>query len=198
VVRTRILLPLPAVLVLAALVPAAAFAAGGTSPATAGAPTIAGGWGSNAFSYIGKYTLEPTGTTSTTSTNVTVPAAGVFSWAVRTAAQLSSAAGPVSSGALTTFVRKVKTGEPLAPSGILSIFGSSGSQVLYLTKMNLHGAQRTAVVNGGSFLGLPIGTFTATAGFRGSLDAVIKASGLGTVHVRLMNFVAAPPSARRS
>ena len=192
--RARILLALAATLALTALVPAVAFAAGGSSSTAAGAAAIAGGWGSKTSSYIGKYTLVPAGATAATSTTVTVPAAGVFSLAVRTAVQLSSAAGPVSSGALTTFLRKVKTGEPLAPSGILSIFGSGGSQVLYLTEMGLHGTQRTAVVNGGSFLGVPIGTFTAVPGSAGSLDAVIKASGLGTVHVALKDFTAAPPS----
>jgi hypothetical protein len=174
--------------------PAGALASGGSSSTTATATAIAGGWGSNPSTYIGKYTLVPVDSAASSATTVTTPAAGVFSLAVRTAAQLSSAAGPVSSGALTTFLRKVKTGEPLAPSGILSIFGSGGSQVLYLTEMGLHGTQRTAVVNGGSFLGVPIGTFTAVPGSAGSLDAVIKASGLGTVHVALKDFTAAPPS----
>jgi hypothetical protein len=190
--RPRIYLVLAATLALAAVAPAVAFAAGGTTSA-APSPAVAGGWGKTS-SYIGKYQLVPSGTASTT-TAVASPAAGVFSLAVRTAAQLRAASGPVSSGALKTFLRKVKTGEPLAPSGILSIFGSDGSQVLYLTELNLHGTQRTAVVNGGSFLGVPIGTLSATPGPSGSLDTVIKAGGLGTVHVRLVRFVAAPPSA---
>ncbi len=189
--RTRILLAVAASVALA-LISVTGAAAGTTATTASPTTAVAGGWGTTS-SYIGKYQLVPAGSTAT-ATAVSSPAAGVFSMAVRAAAQLSAASGPVSSGALTTFLRKVKTGEPLAPSGILSIFGPSGSQVLYLTEMSLHGSRRTAVVNGGSFLGVPIGAFTATPGSGNSLDAVIRASGLGTAHVRLVNFTAAPPS----
>lgn len=190
--EVRIFLALAVTLALTALVPAAAVAAGSTT--TTSATAVAGGWGKNTSTYIGTFKLVPGAAASTQGTTVSAPAAGVFSLAVRTAAQLTAASGPVSSGQLVTFLRKVKTGEPLAPSGILSVFGSSGSEVLYLTDLALHGTKRVATVNGGSFLGVPIGTFTATPASGDDLNAVITATGLGSVPVRLTDFAAAPPS----
>lgn len=188
---TRILGALAATLALAAIAPALTSAAGSASSA---APGIAGGWGAQPMSYIGSYRLLPIGQATAPAAAVAPsPPAGLFSLAVHAAAQLGASAGPISSGRLVTFLRKVKTGEPLAPSGILSIFGASGTQVLYLTDLAVRGDRRSATVNGGSFLGVPVGSLTATVG-RGGLDAVIRASGLGTVRVRLTHFRAAPPS----
>ena len=166
-----------------------------TGATSTGAPAVAvsGGWSHDTSSYIGTYSLVPVARTVAPAT-VSSPAAGVFSLAVRAAARLQADSGPLSGGSLTTFLRKVKTGEPLAPSGILSVFGSAGTEVLYLTDLDVHGNQRIATVDGGSFLGIPIGRFTATPSSGGVLDAVIRASGLGTAHVRLVHFSAAPPS----
>ncbi len=196
--HVRICLALAVALALSVLLPAAGVAAGTTTaaaPSATSAPAVAGGWGSDTSTYIGTFRVVPGAGTTTAHATVSSPAAGLFSMVVRAAAQLGAASGPVSNGQLVTFLRKVKTGMPLAPSGILSIFGASGSEVLYLTDLARHGTHRVATVNGGSFLGVPIGSVSATPGSGHSLNAVIKATGLGTVHVRLTDFAAAPPSA---
>lgn len=158
------------------------------------------GWGPLGR-YLGRYRLSATGGTANGSASsraavapAPAPAAGIFSIALAAAERVTAPASTSTNtvtGELSVFLRKGKSGEPYSPSGILSVRGAAGNQVLYLTDLGLHGSTRTADVIGGSFLGVQVGTFTARA--RGTtMTARIVAHGLGTVHARLVRFSAQP------
>jgi hypothetical protein len=78
------------------------------------------------------------------------------------------------------------------PSGILSLTTPAGSSVLYLTKLKSASSSRTATVNGGSFLGVPIGSLTGRSAGAGALTATIRAQGLGTLSVRFVRYSSKP------
>jgi hypothetical protein len=144
---------------------------------------VAGGWGA-LNGYLGRYHLSgavagaPAAATSP-------PSAGIFSVALSAADHLSTPTRVT--GELSVFIRKVKTGEPYAPSGVMSVFDSSGSNVLYLTDLAVHHGIRTADVLGGSFLGVPTGHFTAHASGT-TMTIGLQARGIGTVTGRLTRF----------
>jgi hypothetical protein len=148
---------------------------------------VAGGWGA-LNGYLGRYHLTGTVSGSPQAAS-SPPSAGIFSLALNAADHLSTSTRV--SGQLSVFVRKVKTGEPLAPSGVLSLFDSSGSNVLYLTDLAVHHRIRTADVLGGSFLGVPTGHFTAHASGT-TMTVHLRARGIGTVTGRLTRFSSAP------
>jgi hypothetical protein len=152
---------------------------------------VAGGWGA-LNGYLGRYHLIGTVSGSPQAVS-SPPSAGIFSVALNAADQLAT---PTSvRGQLSVFIRKVKTGEPLVPSGVLSVFDSSGSNVLYLTDLAVHHRIRTADVLGGSFLGVPTGHFAAHASGT-TMTVHLRAHGIGTVTGRLTRFSTAPsPSA---
>jgi hypothetical protein len=144
---------------------------------------VAGGWGA-LNGYLGRYHLS--GAVSGSPAAVaSAPSAGIFSVALSAAEHLSTPTRV--SGELSVFIRKVKTGEPYAPSGVMSVFDSSGSNVLYLTDLAVHHGIRTADVLGGSFLGVPTGHFTAHASGT-TMTIRLQARGIGTVTGRLTRF----------
>jgi hypothetical protein len=148
---------------------------------------VAGGWGPLA-GYLGRYHL--TGTVSGSPQDApSPPSAGIFTTALSAAERLT--ASKTARGELSVFIRKVKTGEPLAPSGVLSVFDSSGSNVLYLTELAEHHRTRTADVLGGSFLGVPTGHFTAHASGT-TMAFQLRARGIGTVTGHLTRFSSEP------
>jgi hypothetical protein len=148
---------------------------------------VAGGWGP-LESYLGRYHL--TGSVSGSPEVAPSPSsAGIFSVALSAAERLTTPARV--SGQLAVFIRKVKTGEPLAPSGVLSVFDASGSNVLYLTDLAVHHRSRTADVLGGSFLGVTTGHFTAHASGT-TMTVHLQARGIGTVTGRLTRFSSDP------
>jgi hypothetical protein len=153
---------------------------------SSGSP-VAGGWGPLS-SYLGRYRLS--GTVSGSPEVAPSPSsAGIFSTALSAAEHLTVSTSV--RGQLSVFIRKVKTGEPLAPSGVLSVFDSNGSNVLYLTDLAVHHRIRTADVLGGSFLGVPTGHFTAHASGR-TMTIHLQARGIGTVTGRLTRFSSDP------
>ena len=157
---------------------------GAASAVTYEGNPVAGGWGPLA-GYLGRYHL--TGTVSG-SPEVAAPgssSAGIFSIALSAAEHLTTPARV--NGQLAVFIRKVKTGEPLAPSGVLSLFDANGSNVLYLTDLAVHHRIRTADVLGGSFLGVPTGHFSAHASGT-TMTVHLGARGIGTVTGRLTRF----------
>lgn len=148
---------------------------------------VAGGWGS-LTSYLGRYHL--TGSVAGSPDDAPSPSsAGIFTTALNAAEHLT--ASRRARGELAVFIRKVKTGEPLAPSGVLSLFDSSGSNVLYLTDLAVHRRIRTAEVLGGSFLGVPTGHLTARASGT-TMTIHLRARGVGTVTGRLTRFSSNP------
>jgi hypothetical protein len=165
---------------------------GSVSAGAAGATTyegspVAGGWGS-LTSYLGRYHLM--GSVSGSPGDAPSPSsAGIFTTALSTAEHLTASRS--THGELAVFIRKVKTGEPLAPSGVLSLFDASGSNVLYLTDLAVHHRIRTADVLGGSFLGVPTGQFTAHASGT-TMTIHLRARGIGTVTGRLIRFSSNP------
>lgn len=160
---------------------------GAASAVTYEGSPVAGGWGALA-NYLGRYHLS--GTVSGAPQAAASPSsAGIFSIALSAAERLPTATKV--SGQLSVFIRKVKTGEPLAPSGVLSVFDSSGSNVLYLTDLAVHHQLRTADLLGGSFLGVPTGHFTGHASGT-TMTIHLRARGIGTVTGRLTRFSSDP------
>lgn len=155
--------------------------------ASAASPAITPGWGALP-SFLGRYHLVG-GTVAAPSAS---PSAGIFSLAVNGAARVAAVSQQPTGGELTIFMRKVKTGEPYVPSGILSVHTASGNSVIYLTMLSSAGSGRTAVVNQGAFVGNPIGKLTGTAGAGGRLTATVDAQGFPTFTVRLVRFSANP------
>jgi hypothetical protein len=95
-------------------------------------------------------------------------------------------------GELTVFMRKVKTGEPYAGSGILSVHLPDANFVLYLTELTSHGLARSAVVNQGAFVGDPIGRLTGHSTAPRHLTVTVKARGIPSLHARLVQFSSSP------
>ena len=71
----------------------------------------------------------------------------------------TSAAHPVT-GDLSLFLRTIKHDEPLALSGILSIKRTTGEQLVYMTGLTSRQGTLHADINGGSYFGPVIGSFT--------------------------------------
>ena len=165
--------------------PASAPPAAGTTGAPA-KPKLKPGWGATA-SFLGRYRLVA-------GTPMVPPPAqdGIFSLAVDLAQQLGTAAHRPTSGELTLFLRTVKKTEPPVPSGILSLVTPAGSYVLYLTHLKSGGTVRAATVNGGSFLGAPIGSLSGTGAVPGTLIANLSAQGIGALGVRFVRFSHSP------
>ena len=144
------------------------------------------GWGAPA-SFLGRYRMMPQGVSEQAP-----EAAGIFATAVSTASRLLAIAQTPTHGQMTVFMRTVKKTEPPAPSGILSVVSPAASYVLYLTDLTASGTRRAAVVNGGSFLGPIIGTFTGTFRSPGQLIATVRAAQFGTLDLRFARFSANP------
>jgi hypothetical protein len=172
-----------------AVVLALALAAAAALPSGAQAATQTG-WGTTTTAYIGRYQVSP-------GSKAPAPPAtrdGIFTVALNAASRLAAASQQPTGGQLSVFLRKVKTGLPLSPSGILSLRTQEGNLIIYLTDLTSAGTTRSGMVNQGAFLGTPIGTLTATpdpsAG--GTLDATIKASGLPEMTLKLKRFSISP------
>lgn len=156
--------------------------------ASAAASRSVPGWGSPA-TFLGRYHIVPVA--GQTTSQAPTPA-GIFTVAVNTAARVAAAGYMPTGGELTVFLRKVKTGEPLQPSGILSVVTPSGNFVLYLTQLESAGAARSAVVNQGAFVGAPIGSLTGVSTAPEQLTARVSAQGIAPFTVRFVRFSASP------
>ena len=178
---------IPALVVLVAF-PAAAAAA----PAFGPSPTTPTGWGSQPQA-VGRYHVL-------VAQKAPAPAPetpGVFAYAVDLMSKLtadvdSHATMTTTAGELTLFMRKVKTGEPYAGSGILSVHLSNANFVLYLTELTSHGTARSAVVNQGAFVGDPVGRLTGHGTSPCHLAITVKAKGIPTLRARLVRFSSSP------
>lgn len=106
--------------------------------------------------------------------------------------QSYSAASPtrLRGGELTLFMREEHKNAPLIPSGILSLQAPAplGTELLYLTSLTVHGAERRAVINGGAFVGPVIGSLNAVFTGPDELKMTAEVQGVGTIHARFRRF----------
>jgi hypothetical protein len=144
------------------------------------------GWGPPA-TFLGRYRLA-----SATPLPPAPPQDGIFTLAIETADRLTVSAHLPTSGELTLFMRTVKKTEPPVPSGILNLATPDGNFLAYLTHLKSAGSSRSATVNGGSFLGPPIGTLSDGTLAPGSLSADVNAQGFGPVRMRFVRFSQSP------
>jgi hypothetical protein len=121
-------------------------------------------------SFVGRYRL-----------NVVPASAGTTSTGGSTAA----------TGDLSLFLRTIKSTEPLALSGILSIKRTTGEQLVYLTNLTSRQGALHADINGGSYFGPVIGSFT---GIRNTTSVVgtISLSGFPSFEARFTPIGRAP------
>ena len=134
--------------------------------ATASSAPAAGkpkeGWGSNS-SFIGRYHVKVT--------------------------QAGDAG--VRGGELTMFIQEEFPGSE-EPAGILKLRTKHNNDVVYLKELKRQGTMRTAIVNGGSFLGPTIGNFKATMKKPGVLVGRVATKGLGTVRAVFHRYSTKP------
>jgi hypothetical protein len=95
------------------------------------------------------------------------------------------------SGALTLFMREVKKGKPLVPSGILALHAPQSSVVVYLTYLSSSHGKVHAKINGGSFLGPVIGSFTGVTS-PGTVLGTARIEGLGDVEAHYVRVSKSP------
>jgi hypothetical protein len=144
------------------------------------------GWGAEA-SYIGRYDasfLPGAGASS----RVAPAQAAIFDAIADTCQKLATAGTQPTSGELTMFMREVKKGKPLVPSGILAMRAPAGNELLYLTYLTDKAGTLGAKINGGAFVGPVIGSF---AGHRSGPDTIVgtaTAEGLVTVTASFTRF----------
>jgi hypothetical protein len=81
-----------------------------------------------------------------------------------------------------------------APSGILDLHGPApiGIELLYLTSLSHSGNVRHAVINGGSFAGPVVGSFTGVPSGGGKLTVTATVKELGTLHASFVRFSSSP------
>jgi hypothetical protein len=174
------------------LVATAAASFGVLMSGSAAASSSHSGWGAES-SYLGRYHLRAQSLTPAAQGPGEVTGqAAVFS-AVATACRQITASSPLPKGGeLTMFMREVKKGKPLVPSGILDIRSASGDELIYLTYLTSSGTSLHAKINGGAFVGPVIGSFDGRLTGSGMISAITKAEGLGTLTASYTRFSDSP------
>jgi hypothetical protein len=162
------------------------------APVSLGAESTGSGWGAQA-SYLGRYHLRvvPLAGQGGSGSSHADAQAAVFSAAAAACQQVLAAVGPTS-GELTLFMREVKKGAPLVPSGILNLQAPGGNELVYLTYLTSSGGTRHAKINGGAFVGPVVGSFSATSTGPGMLSGTAQVEGIGTVEADYVRFSASP------
>lgn len=102
----------------------------------------------------------------------------------------AASATRLSGGELTLFMREEHKNAPLIPSGILTLHAPAplGTELLYMTSLTVHGAERRAVINGGAFVGPVVGSLSAVFTSPGKLAITAEVQGIGTIHARFSRF----------
>jgi hypothetical protein len=106
--------------------------------------------------------------------------------------QITAATALPKGGELTMFMREVKKGKPLVPSGILDIQSASGDELVYLTYLTSSGTSLHAKINGGAFVGPVIGSFDGKSTGYGTIRASARIEGLGTLTASYSRFSDSP------
>ncbi len=171
---------------------AASFTALVSAGVSVAASTSHSGWGAQS-SYLGRYHLQAQSLTSAgQGSGESAGQAAVFN-AVATACQQITAANTLPKGGeLTMFMREVKKGKPLVPSGILDIQSASGDELVYLTYLSSSGTSLHAKINGGAFVGPVIGSFDGKSTGPGKINASARIEGLGTLSASYSRFSDSP------
>jgi hypothetical protein len=157
------------------------------APALATGSSASGGWGSEK-SYLGRYHIDVLPGIGAPSPSATPVRASVFSAVVVACQQLSTAGTRPSGGELTMFMREVKKGKPLVPSGILNLRAPEGNELLYLTYLTDRNGVLGAKINGGAFVGPVLGSFTGHRTGPETIVATTTAEGIVTVEASFTRF----------
>ena len=111
---------------------------------------------------------------------------------VQSSASRSGSAPPTASpgtqrirGDLSLFLRTIKHTEPVALSGILTLDGPKGEQLVYMTDLTSKQGILHADINGGSYFGPVIGSFTGIRHSR-NLSGIIHLAGFGGLEVQMI------------
>jgi hypothetical protein len=104
----------------------------------------------------------------------------------------SSSASLATSGMLTIFGRKVPHQEYPQMSGILSLYSSDDSNVLYLTHFSTSGTHLSARVNLGIYTGPLVATFAVRSYRAGTLSATMTQIDKTTTRLTLVRFSTDP------
>ena len=145
------------------------------------------GWGAEA-TYIGRYTA--TFVPGARAPTRLAPAHAAIFDAIANSCQRLAAAGGTrpTSGELTMFMREVKKGKPLVPSGVLAMKAPAGNELLYLTYLSNKGGTLAAKINGGAFVGPVIGSFTGHRTGPDTILGTVSAEGIATVTASFSRF----------
>jgi hypothetical protein len=160
------------------------------APISSAAESAGSGWGTQA-SYLGRYHLRVLPLAGQSGSTPASGQAAVFSAAAAACQQVLAAVHPTG-GELTMFMREVKKGAPLVPSGILNLQAPGGNELVYLTYLTSSGSTRHAKINGGAFVGPVVGSFSATSTGPGTLAGTAQVEGIGTVEADYVRFSASP------
>ena len=128
-----------------------------------------------ALAGLGPRDAGPMLAATATPTAKTVPGwpGGLKSYQGRYKLITSSDAAFAKSGELTIFGRTVRGLKGLQLSGILSLYNSTGTSVLYLTHFGHMGSKLSAVINAGLYTGPVIGKFDLVTRKGAAMAAVI-------------------------
>jgi hypothetical protein len=102
------------------------------------------------------------------------------------------AATTATQGSLMMFLRAEHPGDPLIPSGMLSLHVSSGNMIGYLTDLRSNGGTVRATIRGGTFQGPAIGSLTGAFPKNGAFRGIVKAPGVGSVEGEFVRVAGAP------
>ena len=145
-----------------AMAAAAALAAAPKAP-----PGWEPGWLAPPASYLGRYNLTASDSTS-------------------------GAANKGVEGQLTLFIQVAFPGKPGVPSGIISLHSKKETEVFYLTDLDHDGMQRLSLVHGGAFVAPPTGSFTVSTLGHGVLAGALKQKGLAPQVLTFKRFSTNP------
>lgn len=150
------------------------------------------GWGTEA-SYIGRYHLNVLPLSErATSVPATSSHAAIFSGVVGACERLTATATHPTGGELTMFMREVKKGKPLVPSGILNLKAQAGNELVYLTYLSASGTKLHAKINGGAFVGPVVGSFEGTKTGPNTISGTAIVESVGTVEATFTRFSSSP------
>jgi hypothetical protein len=163
------------------------------APAGLAAGAASSGWGTQS-SYLGRYHVRLLPLARGVQASLALPAqAAVFSKVASACQQIAKTSSfHPTSGELTMFMREVKKGKPLVPSGILDIRASGSDDLLYLTYLSAKGSTLAAKVNGGAFVGPVIGSFSGKRTGAGRITGTTTVEGLGAFTAEYVRFSTSP------
>jgi hypothetical protein len=104
---------------------------------------------------------------------------------------LKGGASGVRGGELTMFIQEEFPGSE-EPAGILKLTTKTNNDVVYLKELTHKGAERGALVKGGSFLGPTIGRFVGRYRAPGKIVAGVSTKSLGSMKLSFVRYSKKP------